>query len=138
MSTTSGRLVNIDALRGVAAFAVVLFHLTGGMKAFAAGPTALGLVPALGYAGVFLFFVISGFCIHLRWAKRKAAGEADPEIDFIPFWKRRWVRLYPAYIATLALFIGWRYYNGELITGGFFLYDLVSHFLMLHNMDGRT
>ncbi|MEO7539940.1 MAG: acyltransferase [Pyrinomonadaceae bacterium] len=138
MSASTGRLVNIDALRGVAAFAVVLFHLTGGMKAFVAGPTALNFFPAFGYAGVFLFFVISGFCIHLRWAKRKAAGDIDPAIDFIPFWKRRWVRLYPAYIATLVLFIVWRYYTGELETGGFFIYDVVSHFSMLHNLDGRT
>ena len=138
MALNSGRLVHIDALRGIAAFAVVLFHLVGGMRAYVASPTAIGLLPAFGYSGVFLFFVISGFCIHLRWTKRKVAGDSGPAINFGAFWKRRWNRLYPAYLATLGLYSAWKYFQGELIAGWFSLYDLISHFLMLHNLDGRT
>lgn len=134
----SNRYENIDALRGLAAFAVVLFHLTGGMKAFVASPTAGGFLPAFGYSGVFLFFVISGFCIHLRWAKRRSEGIATPKIDFWGFWKRRWRRLYPAYIATLILFTAWMANQAQIQFGGFFVYDMISHLLMLHNLDGRT
>ena len=47
------------------------------------------------FAGIYLFFVISGFCIHLFWAKARAAGVEKPVIDFFTFWKRRVRRLYP-------------------------------------------
>jgi len=132
------RYVNIDALRGIAALAVVLFHLFGGMKGFIASPTLTSFLPAFGYSGVYLFFVISGFCIHLRWAKQKVASNEEPVINFLQFWKRRWIRLYPAYLATLALYIVWRASQGQLDFGSFFYYDLTSHLLMLHNLDGRT
>ena len=59
---------------------------------------------SFGYIGVFLFFVISGFCIHLQWAKAKANG-VEPEIRFGSFWKRRIRRLYPPYIIAILLFL---------------------------------
>lgn len=122
MTSPSGkRLIAIDALRGVAAFAVVLYHYTGKFAAFNEDPTVLGFVPAYGFAGVFLFFVISGFCIHMRWTK-------GGEVRFKEFWFRRWKRLYPAYIVTLLLFL-------PASTG---VYDIVMHLLMLHNLDSMT
>lgn len=55
-----------------------------------------------GFWGVALFFVISGFCIHLRWAKQQATlGKTD--INFFKFWKRRIHRLYPPYFVVLCL-----------------------------------
>lgn len=92
---------------------------------------------SFGYIGVFLFFVISGFCIHLQWARTKAAG-TEPEIRFGAFWKRRIRRLYPPYIIALLLFL--------LLTAGtaginfthFFFYDFGMHLLMLHNLDPKT
>lgn len=144
---TKSRLVGIDALRGIAAFAVVLFHVFGNGLAYRDVVAIDKLnswnffyfVPAFGYTGVFLFFVISGFCIHLRWAKARAKDDqADPEIDFFAFWKRRIIRLYPGYIAAIAVFLTWEYYNSVLVVNGFFLWDLVAHFLMIHNLDNRT
>jgi hypothetical protein len=41
-----------------------------------------------GHLGVPLFFVISGFCIHLRWAKQQARAHIDRP-DVFEFWKRR-------------------------------------------------
>ena len=91
---TSGRLLSIDALRGIAALGVVLYHAV--LQTTNAVPHNLFKWPvkliqflsSFGYVGVFLFFVISGFCIHLQWARARAAGEPQ-EIQFSSFWKRR-------------------------------------------------
>ena len=106
----SPRLRSIDALRGIAALGVVLHHaIEQGPKwlphtLFDYPVRLLQFISSVGYIGVFLFFVISGFCIHMQWARTKAAG-AEPEIRFRPFWKRRIRRLYPPYIITLLLFL---------------------------------
>jgi hypothetical protein len=68
------RLRSIDALRGLAAIGVVLYHTVqrppNGIPArlldWPAYVVQFG--SSFGYIGVFLFFVISGFCIHLQWA----------------------------------------------------------------------
>src|SRR5688500_12259835 len=139
----SPRLRSIDALRGIAALGVVLYH------AIERGPSALPnnlfdypvralqFISSYGYIGVFLFFVISGFCIHLQWAKAKATG-VEPDVRFVPFWKRRLRRLYPPYIIALALFLLVAYSYGELNFTHFFFYDVVMHLLMLHNLDPQT
>lgn len=105
--TGSTRLKSIDALRGIAALAVVVFH---------ADAIRTGLPPANrfflplfqviwhGDLGVPLFFVVSGFCIHLPWARAYAAtGKTD--LNRLAFWRRRMLRLYPAYFAALCLTI---------------------------------
>lgn len=137
------RLRGIDALRGAAALGVVLYHAVD--QSSKALPTNLFQYPArlvqltssFGYVGVFLFFVISGFCIHLQWAKSKAAG-VEPEIRFIPFWKRRFRRLYPPYLIVLLLFMLVAASTLGLSLTRFFFYDLGMHLLMLHNLDART
>jgi peptidoglycan/LPS O-acetylase OafA/YrhL len=92
---------------------------------------------SFGYIGVFLFFVISGFCIHLQWARARAAGQT-PQIKFGEFWKRRWRRLYPPYLITLALFLGMTALTIGIDVTHFFVYDVVMHLLMLHNLDPNT
>jgi peptidoglycan/LPS O-acetylase OafA/YrhL len=92
---------------------------------------------SFGYIGVFLFFVISGFCIHLQWAKTKAAG-LEPDIRFGPFWKRRIRRLYPPYLITLLLFLLLTAATVGLNFTHFVFYDLGMHLLMLHNLDPNT
>ena len=139
----TSRLRSIDALRGIAALGVVLYHaIEKGTNAlpnniFDYPVRALQFISSYGYIGVFLFFVISGFCIHLQWAKAKAAG-VEPDVRFGPFWKRRLRRLYPPYILALLLFFLVAYSYGELNFTHFFFYDLVMHLLMLHNLDPQT
>ena len=109
-TTTPARLRGIDALRGIAALGVVFYHaVEQGEKFlphnFLQYPVrAAQTLSSFGYISVFLFFVISGFCIHLQWAKAQAAG-VEPEIRFGAFWKRRLRRLYPPYIIALLLFL---------------------------------
>lgn len=92
---------------------------------------------SFGYIGVFLFFVISGFCIHLQWAKSKAAG-IEPDIRFGPFWKRRIRRLYPPYVIALLLYLLLTAWTIGLNPTHFLFYDVGMHLLMLHNLDPNT
>ena len=139
----STRLRGIDALRGAAALGVVLYHaVEQGAHVI---PNNLFQYPirlvqfasSFGYIGVFLFFVISGFCIHLQWARAKAAG-LEPQIRFGGFWKRRIRRLYPPYIITLLLFLLLAASTVGINVTHFFVYDLGMHLLMLHNLDPNT
>jgi peptidoglycan/LPS O-acetylase OafA/YrhL len=137
------RLRGIDALRGAAALGVVFYHAVDQGKNVL--PNNLLQYPirlvqfasSFGYIGVFLFFVISGFCIHLQWARAKAAG-TEPQIHFTSFWKRRIRRLYPPYIIALLLFLLFGAATVGISLTHFFLYDLGMHLLMLHNLDPKT
>ena len=100
------RLITVDALRGIAVLAVLITHLpfsrvlnpsapdTGGANSVL--PAWLTDITAFGGYGVNLFLVISGFCIHLAYARGRQLGFRD-------FWWRRIHRLYPPYVAAVAL-----------------------------------
>jgi peptidoglycan/LPS O-acetylase OafA/YrhL len=113
------RLANVDALRGAAALWVFAYHL---WNVFAPGyspqgcpadhkpfdaDTPVGVIAsyplcAYGYTGVGLFFVLSGFCIHLPQA-RKHHSKGTDALEPRAFFYRRLRRLYPAYFASLFL-----------------------------------
>jgi peptidoglycan/LPS O-acetylase OafA/YrhL len=103
------RLRSLDALRGFASLAVVAYHainygadsrMSGNMPLDSALFRAIYRVLDLGYLGVPLFFVLSGFCIHFRYAAAHAKhGEFDVPVG--DFFKRRFSRLYPAYFVAL-------------------------------------
>ncbi|WP_241023350.1 MULTISPECIES: acyltransferase [unclassified Paraburkholderia] len=106
----------IDALRGFAALLVAYFHCRQvtwiGMGAFhqmhaslaSPGTIAAWLTfpIAWGSAGVPIFFVISGYCIH-RSGASKLLANPDYRLDAGQFWLRRFVRIYPVLLAALAL-----------------------------------
>jgi peptidoglycan/LPS O-acetylase OafA/YrhL len=75
------RLRELDALRGLAAVLVVLFHLTMGRVEY-------NSILKLGTTGVDLFFIISGFVIFMSLEKKPTG---------IRFIINRVSRLYPAY-----------------------------------------
>jgi peptidoglycan/LPS O-acetylase OafA/YrhL len=143
LPTETTRLRSIDALRGVAALGVVFFHAVEQIKQ----PLPNNLLDypirliqfgsSFGYIGVFLFFVISGFCIHLQWARARAAG-TEPDIRFGSFWKRRIRRLYPPYVIALVLYLLMTAWGHGLNVTHFFVYDIGMHLLMLHNLDPQT
>lgn len=138
------RLRSIDALRGIAAMGVVVYHCIGIGPYFQSQislvryPVQLiQLTSSFGYIGVFLFFVISGFCIHLQWARAQASG-VTAQIHFGSFWKRRIRRLYPPYIIALALYLLLTAWSIGIDVSHFFIYDVLMHLLMLHNLDPHT
>ena len=139
----NGRLQSIDALRGIAALGVVFYHAI--VQTTNAVPNnflhwpikLLQFVSSFGYIGVFLFFVISGFCIHLQWAKSRAS-QTPQAIPFGSFWRRRIRRLYPPYLIAFALFMLMAALTTGIKVTPFFVYDVVMHLLMLHNLDPHT
>jgi peptidoglycan/LPS O-acetylase OafA/YrhL len=84
---SNGRLAGVDALRGLAAIAVLLYHFT-----YRPAPA----VP-FGFAGVEVFFCISGFI--LAYAYEDALDAGMSAVDYAT---QRWVRLYPVYALGLA------------------------------------
>jgi peptidoglycan/LPS O-acetylase OafA/YrhL len=142
-SLEPSRLRSIDALRGIAAMGVVIYHCIGqGANLlpdnFLRYPVkVIQLTSSFGYIGVFLFFVISGFCIHLQWARTQASG-VKPAIQFGSFWKRRIRRLYPPYLIAFAFYLLLTAWTIGIDVSHFFIYDVLMHLLMLHNLDPHT
>ena len=133
--TGSRRLQAIDGLRGCAALAVVLYHASVINALYRTGweGSWADVVFGFGRFGVWLFFVISGFCIHLRWAS-DWTPERTPRLDFLAFWKRRFIRLYPPYAIALAMYVAWLVYEGLRPTGAA-IWHIVSHVVLLNNFD---
>jgi peptidoglycan/LPS O-acetylase OafA/YrhL len=102
----TNRLVSVDALRGLAALAVVLTHLpfswqgtVASSPPVAALPRSFTVLTDYGQYGVHLFLILSGFCIHMGWARRQLRGQDT--VAFVDFWSRRLRRLYPPYFVAL-------------------------------------
>ena len=137
------RLRGLDALRGLAALSVVCYHVVGAHPKSGIGGTFSWIMSPIlftctfGYCSVFLFFVISGFCIHLRWAKTRAAGE-NPKLEFAAFWRRRIRRLYPPYLIALVLYLGIAALTSDVKVTPAYLWDVLTHVLMIHNLDTHT
>ncbi len=134
-----GRLRSVDVLRALAALAVV-FHHVPFSAADVAEPfrTLLSLPTRLGQLGVPLFLVLSGFCIHLGVARGLTRGNGA-RADWAGFWRRRFWRLYPPYVAAIAFSLcvyaaagAGAYPSFERIAS--LPADLVAHLLMVHNL----
>ena len=98
----NGRFENINLLRAFAAISVVVYHVIEYTK-WEAFPTSGPLLAfRIGWIGVDLFFVISGFVI-----ARSALGlwRADPESFRRTYWAHRISRIVPLYVLTCALWI---------------------------------
>ena len=92
---------NLNGLRFIAAFLVILSHLewikmTEGMENYASAP----FIKNLGSLGVSLFFVLSGFLIsYLLLQEKKDTGD----ISIKNFYVRRILRIWPLYYITVIL-----------------------------------
>jgi peptidoglycan/LPS O-acetylase OafA/YrhL len=89
-----------DGLRGIAVLATMLFHAQyfAGVNGTALWERAYAMTAGLGWAGVDLFFVLSGFLITgILYDSR-----AQPNY-FRVFYLRRAVRIFPLYYAVLFL-----------------------------------
>jgi peptidoglycan/LPS O-acetylase OafA/YrhL len=88
---------SIDALRGFAALAVCLYHLTNG---FLHPTNWLRIINEYGYLGVDAFFVISGFVVPYSFAQKNYTL-----VQFSSFFKKRFIRIEPAYWVSMAIII---------------------------------
>jgi peptidoglycan/LPS O-acetylase OafA/YrhL len=94
MSRTVPRIADLDALRGLAALAVVLFHYTSRYQELYGHASPVWLEVPWGHHGVELFFAISGFVIFMTLDRCRRLTD---------FAVSRASRLYPAYWAAIAL-----------------------------------
>ena len=91
---TPTRFAELDALRGLAALAVVLFHLTWRASQVLAGAQTIPWGLEWGRFGVHLFFSISGFVIFMTLERTSSAAD---------FAVSRLARLFPAYWCAVLL-----------------------------------
>ncbi|WP_415910918.1 acyltransferase family protein [Oleiharenicola sp. Vm1] len=139
----SGKIGAIEIARGVAALSVALHHadttVAWGINYKApAEITSLGLAAlesvfhealSFGFLGVQLFFVLSGFCIHL-------AHKNEVPLRARSFALRRFFRLYPVYLVICVLA-----FAGHLVTRDGFLgpqplQNFIGHLFFWHYADG--
>jgi peptidoglycan/LPS O-acetylase OafA/YrhL len=133
----------LDGIRGIAILAVFLFHSLGisygfdnlpwsGMfRDFDVTSSFLLLYPlTYGSAGVAIFFVVSGFCIHLSYQRNKDKG-------WFFFFNRRFFRIYPPYLLSVFVFFflwPWGDFDVNSLER---IAQLGSHVLSIHNLDDR-
>lgn len=121
----------IDGIRAIAVTLVVIFHI----YAFGSGSPAISIAgldlrPWLGtgFVGVDLFFVLSGFLLMLPWTNSYYTGKPVPSIR--EFYRRRILRIAPAYYAHLAvlfLVLVPLVHSKSIITSPSWLITLLTH-----------
>jgi peptidoglycan/LPS O-acetylase OafA/YrhL len=94
----SARLRGLDLLRAAAIVLVMMSHYSG----FVAGAPVFGELGAVGWAGVDLFFVLSGYLIGNQLLAPAARGET---LSLKVFFARRLLRTLPNYYVVLAVYV---------------------------------
>lgn len=114
------RFALFDSLRGLAALAILAFHVASFTGALANGLAGDALA-VLGPRSLTLFFVISGFLLYRPYVSARVRGRSSPPLG--RYLRRRALRILPAYwvaLTLLAVFPGivgvltddwWRYYG---------------------------
>lgn len=119
--TASNQIRELQGLRALAVMMVVIGHIHQADFRFMA-PSLLGDYAYFGYAGVDLFFVISGFIIH--WLYR---GHDKPDAAYF---LKRLNRIYPLYwIFTLAAIAGYAV-MGDALTSDLASLDVWQSFTL--------
>lgn len=97
------RIRELDGLRGIAILLVIAYHYLEPFHRGATGWRFFALAPArMGWVGVDLFFVLSGFLIgSILLANREAPAY------FSAFYIRRFCRILPLYVPVVLLFFYW-------------------------------
>jgi peptidoglycan/LPS O-acetylase OafA/YrhL len=124
----SGRLDQLESLRGFAALYVMLHHISSNYLHLQ--QTVWGAPFRFGQEAVLVFFLLSGFVICYSWERN--AGRSD----FAVFMIKRARRIYPIFI--LALLIGWLvqcHAAGAWLAPG--LRNLAGNLFMLQDLPKR-
>lgn len=124
-------LPTLTGLRGIAALAVLFYHIRGGMGGFLPDHVIAWL--AQGYLAVDLFFVLSGFVLWWNYGAqfRDQGARAAPR-----FIVRRFARIFPLHLAILsamALFALALLASGRDPGDHYAFAQLPAHFLLIQN-----
>jgi len=95
--TSNARLRGLDLLRAAAIVLVLMTHYCG----FVSGQATFGVIGKVGWAGVDLFFVLSGYLIGNQLLAPAARGEP---LSLKAFFVRRLLRTLPNYYVVLAVY----------------------------------
>jgi len=140
----SERIPMLDGFRGAAILLVFLYHgvfaafsqtwlhWAGWLRDFDVPASLLVLLPlCLGWAGVAVFFVVSGFCIRLSQGKSTKRGWSE-------FAVRRFWRIYPPYLVAVVGFAVVYPETRLLFKSLGHWAQLGSHLLLIHNIDPKS
>jgi len=137
---TGEHILFLDQIRGIAIFLVLGFHAvvaSYGMKqviSWKGWIRDLSEMPfflqpfSAGLLGVAIFFVVSGFCIHLSHEKSRKKG-------FQVFFVRRFFRIYPPYLLALCIFAFLFPLTRLHFDSWADFSQLASHVFLINNLD---
>jgi peptidoglycan/LPS O-acetylase OafA/YrhL len=144
---SSGHLEKLDVLRALAILGVFCFHFLSAVNGvdalpwkdrvwrdFSANQPALlrwGYPLSLGWSGVALFFVLSGFLIHLTSVKAADSGRLSVK----GFYQRRFWRIYPPYFMALIVIVAFQLVVTRRPAGSL---QFVMHLFLVHNLYSVT
>lgn len=120
-SAHSGRAIELDFIRGLAILMVLDFHAPVHWMSY---PLRILGFPNFGWAGVDVFFVLSGFLVGGLLIKE---WQLKNRIDSKRFLIRRGFKIWPQYYVFLALVLMTRHHN---------LHDLWGNLLNVQNYTG--
>jgi peptidoglycan/LPS O-acetylase OafA/YrhL len=132
------RIRGLDGLRGLAALMLFFYHAwghSGFPRLFVAmGRRSLDLTSYVRFSGqgVTIFYVLSGFLLSLPFWKELKGG---PTVRLSSYFRRRFLRLYPAYMVVVLLLALVYDVKHPLSSRGIMT---VSHLLLLHNLTEAT
>jgi peptidoglycan/LPS O-acetylase OafA/YrhL len=127
------RLGVLDGLRGIAVLLVLWYHIWE-ISWLPAPHPWLQFIPETGFAGVDLFFYISGFVIVYPFVKALVHGNPLPSWSHFAY--RRAIKIVPSYLLSIVAVIAIGY--AHFANAGEALRDIGTHLLFIHTWWGDT
>jgi peptidoglycan/LPS O-acetylase OafA/YrhL len=121
------RIRGLDGLRAIAVALVLIMH-----------KTEFGTSSRIGFYGVWLFFLLSGYLItgQLYAARRRAEeGHSKPFSELLTFWYRRAFRIFPAYYVVLIAISCYYLLSGRELHGTLYYAFHLANVYLSNNMD---
>jgi peptidoglycan/LPS O-acetylase OafA/YrhL len=125
--TGTHRLAPLDGLRGIAILLVVWYHVWQITWLPAPNP-ALEFLPETGFAGVDLFFFLSGFVISYPFLVARDAGTAQP--GWRHFAARRFIKIVPSYVLSMIVLFATGYAHFD--SAGDAATSIAAHLVFIH------
>lgn len=120
------RVDSIDSLRGVAILMVILYHVHAWIPGLSTLPSWYMFPISLGFSGVDLFFVLSGFSLYYAWLRQE---QATGKVIIQKYYLRRFWRIYPPYL--ISFLVPW--ISTMILTPKEAIQEAFLHFFLLHN-----